>query len=114
MANEGTKAAPVLPSVSVSAVSACSACADPNCRAQLNELREFKGWDDLACHTDEDVIVEWINRFARKELRSRDYHKSYQERNKALQRFAREQLDPDELAAIRRQAERKAAERGGE
>ena len=87
----------------------CSLCADPNCTSRENELRKFQDWRDLATHTSEETIVRWVNAYAVKELRSKEYHKAYQERNKALARAATQFLDPDELAALKKRAEAIAA-----
>lgn len=100
-------------------------CDNPACSGRTDELREYFGfqttdsegtptevsaWKDLVSHCTHDQVVRWVNELARSKQAQRFYHKRNNMRRAMLKRAAEELLAPDEIAAIRRQAEQRAAE----
>jgi len=93
-----------------------------------DKLRRFADWEDLV--NDEEIddvetqVVEWLAELRNYRLhiaswwqeleilreraeKQKRYHRRQQEKNKILQKIAREQLAPDEIAALARQIEEK-------
>lgn len=95
----------------------CTECENPLCNGKLNTLRQFSSWNDLASHSDEEIILKWVNERAAidkelEELRTfrenyRFYGKRYRERQKQFASVAMHLLDPDEVAAIKQQVDEK-------
>lgn len=92
---------------------ACTECDSPLCTGELNTLRQFSSWNDLAAHVDEETILGWVNQLekALSQLSNvKLYGKRYRERKKQFANIAKQLLDPDELKEIRRQVDAKLFE----
>jgi hypothetical protein len=85
-------------------------------------LRHFKDLDDLFDSIESDVIFGWVNELNQikaryekldaQDKKRREYHKVHQESRKLIVQAMHEQLDPDEIARLKKLAEERVAERG--
>lgn len=89
---------------------ACPECNDKDCPG-VNRLRLFANWEDLSAHLSEIKIVEFVNAYWGMRLAQKEQGAKYRAKQQALARVARRLLDPDELAAIERQAQERSEER---
>lgn len=80
----------------------------PNCDSKgcpgPSILREFKDWNDLAAHADEETLVKWANQLSDKVEQTRHYGKKYRTKQQIMAKLVKQFLDPDELAAIAKTA----------
>jgi beta-glucosidase-like glycosyl hydrolase len=78
-----------------------------------NKLRVFENEDDLLDNNDNATILTWVNAYAK----SIEARKGYQKKNQAVKRmllkYAKRNLDKDELETIEAVAERQAAQQLG-
>lgn len=84
-----------------------------------DRIRHFKDLDDLFDNIDNEVILEWINEYAKllpeyaklqeAENKRKGYHKVYNERKKITLAEVSKLLDPDELKRIKDRAEKLVA-----
>lgn len=76
-----------------------------------NKLRVFDSVDDLLDNNDNEVILGWVNAYAKATGARKGYQTIYQKKRRLLMKAAAELLDKDELARITQLAAEQAAER---
>lgn len=83
---------------------ACQECAEKDCPG-VEKLREFSDWSDLSVHASEEVIVAWINHYARMIWARDEAGRRYRFKQQKLAEVARKYLDKDELERLSQLAE---------
>lgn len=80
----------------------CRICGDPRCLGP--GLRDYSTWDDLVAHNDFAQITRWVNELWERKSKNAAAHKKYNTKQQLFAKIARQQLDPDEVAEVEKQA----------